>query len=120
ANNNDPPLLLRNSGGGNHFINIKLVGAKSNRDATGALVRLRAGGLDQVREISAGGSYFSHSDLRAHFGLGSAAGAESVEVVWPNGRRQIFRDVAAGKFYVVEEGKDHLGPQKFDRERASR
>src|SRR5215468_4881369 len=121
ANNNDPPLLLRNSGGGgNHFINFKLVGAKSNRDATGALIRLRAGGLNQVREISAGGSYFSHSDLRAHFGLGSAASVESVEVVWPNGLRQVFRDIAADRFYVMEEGKNNLGRQKFDRERASR
>ncbi|MGH9766691.1 MAG: ASPIC/UnbV domain-containing protein, partial [Blastocatellia bacterium] len=116
-----PPLLLRNSGGGgNHFINFKLVGAKSGRDATGALIRLRAGGLNQVREISAGGSYFSHSDLRAHFGLGSAASAESVEVLWPSGQRQVFRDVGADKFYVVEEGKNSLALQKFDRERASR
>src|SRR5262249_53088845 len=114
ANNNDPPLLLRNSGGsGNHFINFKLVGAKSNRDATGALIRVRAGGLNQVREISAGGSYFSHSDLRAHFGLGAATSAETVEVVWPSGLRQVFRDVAAGKFYVVEEGKNQLSQQRF-------
>jgi len=105
ANNNDPPLLLRNSGGGGHFINFKLVGAKSNRDATGALIRLRAGGLDQVREISAGGSYFSQSDLRVHFGLGSVTSAESVEVVWPSGQRQVFRNIAADRFYIVEEGR---------------
>jgi hypothetical protein len=64
--------------------------------------------------ISAGGSYFSHSDLRAHFGLWQNASAESVEVIWPSGQRQVFRDVAADRFYVIEEGKDRLAPQKFD------
>jgi hypothetical protein len=117
ANNNDPPLLLRNSGGGaNHFINFKLIGAKSNRDATGAVIRALASGMNQIREISAGGSYFSHSDLRAHFGLGAATSVESVEVLWPSGLRQVFRDVAAGKFYVVEEGKNQLGLQRFGKE----
>jgi hypothetical protein len=107
ANNNDPPLLLRNSGGSrNHFLNFKLIGVKSNRDATGARIRVRANGLTQLREISAGGSYFSHSDLRAHFGLGSGASAESVEVWWPSGQRQSFRQVAADKFYLIEEGKE--------------
>lgn len=107
ANNNDPPLLLRNSGGtGNHFLNFRLIGSKSNRDATGARIKVRAGGLTQVREISAGGSYFSHSDLRAHFGIGSNTSAESVEVVWPSGHRQVFRGVAADKFYTLDEGKE--------------
>ncbi|HEU0178096.1 MAG TPA: CRTAC1 family protein [Blastocatellia bacterium] len=113
ANNGDPPLLLRNGGAGAHFLNFKLVGAKSNRDATGARVRVRAGGLAQMREISAGGSYFSHSDLRAHFGLGQQPRAESVEVLWPSGQRQVFREVAADRFYVIEEGKSQLTPQKF-------
>ena len=107
ANNSDPPLLLRNSGGtGNHFLNFRLVGSKSNRDATGAKIKVRAGGVTQVREISAGGSYFSHSDQRAHFGIGSNTSAESVEVVWPNGHRQLFRGIAADKFYTIDEGKE--------------
>jgi hypothetical protein len=116
ANNDGPPLLLRNRGGESHFLNFELVGVKSNRDATGAMVRVRAGGQSQVREISAGGSYFSHSDLRAHFGLGAATAAESVEITWPSGQRQIFHDVPANKFYLVEEGKNEIGRQKFGRE----
>jgi hypothetical protein len=64
-------------------------------------------------EISAGGSYLSHGDLRAHFGLGQNVSAESVEVSWPAGQRQVFRDVAADRFYVIEEGKNQLSPQKF-------
>src|SRR5581483_1892193 len=116
ANNNDPPLLLRNSGAaGHHFLNFKLVCTKSNHDATGARVRVRAGGLTQIREIAAGGSYFSHSDLRAHFGLGKNSRVESVEVSWPSGARQTFRNVEADRFYLIEEGKDQIQSQKTGR-----
>jgi hypothetical protein len=114
GNNGDPPLLLHNGGGnGNHFLNFKLVGVKSNRDAMGARIRVAAGGISQIREIAGGGSYLSQSDLRANFGLGKATRAETVEVKWPSGTRQVFQNVSADKFYLVEEGKEQLGPQLF-------
>ena len=116
ANNGDPPLLLHNGGGtGNHFVNFRLVGTKSNRDAMGARVRIRTGSLWQVREIAGGGSYLSQSDLRAHFGLGKAAAVDNLEVSWPSGLRQSFEHVAADKFYVIEEGRQQLTLQKFSR-----
>jgi hypothetical protein len=114
GNNGDPPLLLHNSGGnGNHFLNFKLVGVKSNRDAMGARVRVVAGGISQIREIAGGGSYLSQSDLRAHFGLGKTTRAETVEVQWPSGQRQVFRNVDVDKFYRIEEGREQLGLQSF-------
>jgi hypothetical protein len=116
ANNGDPPLLLRNSGGnGNHFLNFRLSGTKSDRDAMGARIRVTAGTTSQVREIAGGGSYLSQSDLRANFGLGKAKRAETVEVTWPSGQRQTFRNVEADKFYWIEEGKDQLQLQQFAR-----
>jgi enediyne biosynthesis protein E4 len=116
ANNGDPPLLLHNGGApGKHFLSFKLVGTKSNRDAMGARIKLRAAGVSQIYEIAGGGSYLSQSDLRAHFGLGQSTAAESVEVSWPSGLRQVFRNVAADKFYVIEEGRDRLTLQKFGR-----
>ncbi|HLJ45411.1 MAG TPA: CRTAC1 family protein [Bryobacteraceae bacterium] len=112
GNNDDPPTLLRNrSGGSNHFVSFKLVGVRSNRDALGSRIRIKTGGVDQIREIAAGGSYMSHNDLRAHFGLGSSKQIENVEVTWPNGSKQNFHDVKADQFYVLEEGKDALKPQ---------
>src|SRR5438874_596858 len=114
ANNGDPPLLLRNSGGnGNHFVNVKLVGRKSNRDAMGARIRAAAGGLRQIREVAGGGSYLSQSDLRAHFGLGKSTRIDSIEVLWPSGLKQAFRDLEADKFYRIEEGRDEIGLQRF-------
>jgi enediyne biosynthesis protein E4 len=114
GNNGDPPLLLHNSGNnGNHFINFKLVGVKSNRDAMGAKVRVVAGGISQIREIAGGGSYLSQSDLRANFGLGKATRAETVEVQWPSGRHQVFRNVEVDKFYLIEEGRQEIGQQQL-------
>ena len=79
----------------------------------GARVHVRAGGLPQMREIYGGGSYLSQSDLRANFGLGKNTRIESVEISWPSGQKQSFKDVEADKFYVVEEGKDELKLQRF-------
>ena len=114
ANNDDPPTLLHNSGsGGNHFINFKLVGTKSNRDAMGARIRVLAGGISQIREIAGGGSYLSQSDLRANFGLGSAARADLVEVSWPSGAKQSFKDVPADKFWQIVESDSQITPQNI-------
>ena len=113
ANNGDPPLLLHNGGNGNHFVNFKLVGTKSNRDAIGARVRVVSGEISQIREIAGGGSYLSQSDLRASFGLGKAIVAETVEIKWPSGQTQTFHDVPSDKFYLIGEGQNELRLQRF-------
>jgi hypothetical protein len=114
GNNGDPPLLLHNSGSnGNHFLNLRLVGTKSNHDAMGARVRITAGGISQIREIAGGGSYLSQSDLRANFGLGKAAKVETLEVKWPSGLRQVFENIEVDRFYLLEEGKERLDVQHF-------
>jgi hypothetical protein len=114
ANNGDPPWVLRNEDArGNHFVNFRLVGTKSNRDAMGARIKLTAEGKEQIREIAGGGSYLSQSDLRANFGLGKLTRVEKVEVSWPSGIKQEFQDIAADKFYLIEEGADKLKLQKF-------
>ena len=114
ATNGDSPLLLHNSGGnGNHFLNFRLLGTKSNRDSMGARIRVVAGAISEIREIAGGGSYLSQSDLRANFGLAKASRAETVEVAWPSGLRQVFHNVEADKFYLLEEGKDQLQRQQI-------
>jgi hypothetical protein len=104
ANNDDPPSLLKNSGGPNHFVNIRLIGTRSNRDAIGARVKIKSGGLTQLREIQSAGSYLSQSDLRAHFGLGATAHIDAVEVDWPSGTHQTLKDLKGDRFYTLEEG----------------
>jgi enediyne biosynthesis protein E4 len=120
ANNGDSPLLLHNSAGnGNHFLNFRLTGTKSNRDAMGARIRVVAGTTSQIREIAGGGSYLSQSDQRANFGLGKSKLAEIVEVAWPSGQRQVFHNVEVDKFYLIEEGKDQLQLQQIARKPAA-
>ena len=113
ANNGGPPLLLRNGGNGNHFINFRLIGSKSNRDAMGARIRITAGATSQIREIAGGGSYLSQSDLRANFGLGPQTKAASVEIKWPSGLTQSFRDVAVDRFYTLREGENELRVEHY-------
>jgi enediyne biosynthesis protein E4 len=113
ADNGDPPLLLHNGGDENHFINFKLVGTTSNRDAMGARVHVVSGGISQIREIAGGGSYLSQSDLRANFGTGRATVAQTVEIKWPSGQTQTFHDVPADKFYLIAEGRNELRLQRF-------
>ena len=114
ANAGDPPLLLRNNGrAGNHFVNFRLIGTKSNRDGMGARIKLHAGEITQIREIAGGGSYLSQSDLRENFGLGGSYRVDSVEIAWPSGLKQTFFDLEADKFYVVQEGKNQIGTQKY-------
>ncbi|MGI9072393.1 MAG: CRTAC1 family protein [Bryobacteraceae bacterium] len=115
GNNGDPPLLLHNNGAtpGNHFVNFRLVGTRSNRDAMGTRIKVTSGGVSQIREITGGGSYLSQSDLRAQFGLGQQTRIESMEISWPSGLRQSFTGIDADRFYVVEEGKDDLRLQRF-------
>jgi enediyne biosynthesis protein E4 len=127
ANNGEAPLLLHNDGPArgprNHFINFKLAGTRSNRDAMGARIRVRTGGaegLNQMREIEGGGSFMSQSDLRANFGLGTSDFADEVEVQWPSGLHQTFRKVKGDRFYVITEGKAQLQLQQFAKGRSRR
>ena len=99
------PLILHNNGqAGAHWITFDLTGTKSNRLALGARVTIRAGGMTQTDEVRSGGSYLSQSDLRVHFGLGSATGIDSVEVRWPSGRVEALGHVAVDHIYQVLEG----------------
>jgi hypothetical protein len=104
-NQNDPPTLLRNLGESpNHWISIHTVGTKSNRDGIGARVEVQAGARRQIEEVMSGGSYLSQSDLRLHFGLGSATRIDRIRVRWPSGVLDHAGDVAADQFLVFEEG----------------
>jgi hypothetical protein len=102
-----PPMLLRNDGGSRagHWISLKLVGTRSNRNAVGAKVWLKAGGLTQVDEVHSGDSYISHSDWRLHFGLGAATKVAEVTIRWPNGTTEKLKNLSIDKVVTVVEGK---------------
>ncbi len=106
VNLSDRPTLLRNDATSTpHWITIRLIGTKSNRDAIGARVQVRSGGRTQIAEVRSGGSYLSHNDMRPHFGLGPATLADAVEIRWPSGLVETANNLAANRFYVAEEGR---------------
>jgi hypothetical protein len=63
-----------------------------------------SGGRRQARPVLSQTSYYSHDDLRLHFGLGSAARVDTIEVQWPSGTVDVLRDVAGRRLVRIREG----------------
>ena len=98
VNNHAPPTLLRNEGGNrNNWLQVKLIGAGTNRDAIGAKIQVRTADRTQVREIYAGDSYMSFNSLIAEFGVGNATQIETLQVTWQNGKTQKLHNIPANQ-----------------------
>ena len=111
-NMNEPPSLLRNDTlGKNHWLKIQLEATTSSRSAIGSRVTARYAGRMQVQEVMSQSSFLSVNDKRLHFGLGAAETAE-IEVRWPDGKRQTFPGVPAGRLTLIREGKGIVGSRK--------
>ena len=105
SNNGGVPQLLRNDGGNtNHWLEILLIGTKSNRDGVGARVKLIAGDLVQYDQRKGGGSYQSAPDPRLHFGLNRQTKVDTLEIKWPSGMVTHLRELPANRIIAVEEG----------------
>jgi len=104
-NNGQPPQLLRNDGGNaNHWLEILLIGTKSNRDGVGARVKIRAGDLTLYDQRKGGMSYQSAQDPRLHFGLGQYSKVDSIEIVWPSGMVTRLSGLKSDQMIAVQEG----------------
>ena len=88
-----------------HWIEIKLVGTKSNRDGIGARVEVFAGGKRHTAERVGGSGYLSQDDSRLHFGLGAATTIDKLIVRWPSGREQTLEKLDVDRVLTVEEPK---------------
>ena len=106
---------MRNDGGNRlPFLSLKLVGVRSNRSAIGAVVTLTAGGRKQVQQIESGSSFMSQSDLRVHFGLGSAKVVERIDIHWPfQNSVDSNANVKAKQFLAITEGKGITEARRF-------
>ncbi|MGQ9917660.1 MAG: CRTAC1 family protein [Bryobacteraceae bacterium] len=101
---NGPAKLYRNRlGAGRRWIALCLRGARNNRDAIGAKVRVTAGGLIQHNHVSTSTGYQCSSEKTLRFGLGAAEKADEVDITWPTGKRQILRNLPAGRVIEVTE-----------------
>jgi hypothetical protein len=103
------PALLRNvANNKSHWLGVKLAGEpkeKTPRDALGATVWLTTGKIRQRADLFSGAGYASNNEVCLHFGLGAAATADSLEVRWPNGTREIFAVTGVDRVVTVAQGK---------------
>ena len=89
----------------NGWLQVDLKAVKSNRDAIGAQLTLRAGSLLVYREVKGGEGFGATSQKRQHFGLGAARRIDSLEIRWPSGAVQKFEALDANQIIEVEEGR---------------
>jgi len=118
-NNGQRPQLFRNDGGNrNHWLQILLVGTKSNRDGVGARVKVVSGGRFLYDQRKGGRSYQSAHDPRLHFGLGQNPVVDSIEIRWPSGTVTRLENLRSDQVITVKEGAGVV-PREFPRVRQS-
>ena len=105
VNNGGQGVLLRNDGGNkNNWLELKLVGTKSNRSAIGARVKIVSGKVSQIREVNNQSSYLSQNSLTQHFGLAKFTKADTLNIRWPSGLNQQFLDIPVNRRIEITEG----------------
>jgi len=101
----DYPELLRNDGGNaNNWLEVFLIGTKSNRDGIGASLKLVSQGFTEYKQAEGGGSYMGANDPRIQFGLGKRTKIDSLEIKWPSGMVDKLSNVPINKIIAVKEG----------------
>ncbi len=104
-NMNEPPSLLRNDyKGANGWIGVQLQGTQTNPHGVGALVVVTTRGRTQAQAVLSQASYYSHNDVRLHFGLGASRSADRIEVRWPSGVIDTVKEVNGGQVLAIREG----------------
>lgn len=105
-----PSLLVNRRSGPNHWLGIRTVGTKSNRDGIGAQVTVKLGPRTLIQEVRSGSSYDSNNDMRLHFGLGSATRIDLLQIRWPSGLLERFGDMKIDRIIVLQEGSGKAQP----------
>ena len=112
-NRGDYPELLRNDGGNtNHWLEVLLIGTRSNRDGIGSSLKLTSEGFVHVEQAKGGMSYMSASDPRILFGLGRRTKIESLEITWPSGQVDRVTNVPIDRIIAVKE-RTGVVPREF-------
>ena len=106
----EPTILRNDSKSGNHWIQIRLRGTKTNRGGVGARVKVVSGNLTQIDEVHSGRGYQSHYGTRLHFGLGKRDRIDRVEVRWIGGGVDLIKNVRVDQLLKITEGSSNAKP----------
>lgn len=98
-----PQILMDRASNGDHWILLKLVGTKDNRDGLGTRVKITTADGVQYNQATTAVGYNSSSDKRVHFGLGKAATIDRIDLAWPTGVKQVLTKVKADQVLTVVE-----------------
>jgi enediyne biosynthesis protein E4 len=101
--NGPPEIFMNRTESGHHWIILKLVGVKDNRDGLGTRIKITTAHGSQYNEATTTLSYNSSSDKRVHFGLGEDAVIDQIELSWPTGVKQVLRGVKADQVLTIRE-----------------
>ncbi len=97
----EPTILRNDSPGENHWIRIRLVDPRGNRDGVGARVKVVTGDVTQTDAVHSGQGYQSHFGMQPHFGLGKADHVDRIEVHWLGGTVDVLRNVSADRVLTI-------------------
>ena len=117
--NESPQLIRSDTSLNNNWIKVRTIGTKSNRSGIGARLKCvtqatgEATPHSQIDEVRSGGGYFSQNDLRIHFGLGRALKVDLLEIRWPSGTVESFKNVMANQLIYVKEGEGIVRKVEF-------
>ena len=100
-----PNAFYRSEGFGNHYLVLELEGVESNRDGIGAKVRVQAGDLVQYQEVASGYSFGNSNSLELEFGLGARQRVDRIDITWPSGQVDVYRDLEADQHLLLREGE---------------
>ncbi len=103
--NDTPQLLMNRTSGEGHWILLKLVGTRDNRDGLGTRIKITTSEGVQYNQATTAVGYNSSSDERVHFGLGKAAVVDKIELWWPTGVKQVLTQIKADEVLTVVEGR---------------
>jgi len=103
------PVLLNNEGNGNYWLGISLVGKYGPASALGALVTIKTAGKIQVLINQPANTYLSYNDPRIHIGLGKYNQIDQLEITWPQGEKEIYKDIEVNQYLEIVQGKGIIG-----------
>ncbi|WP_214483035.1 CRTAC1 family protein [Bacillus sp. SM2101] len=108
ANQSAPAKVYSNNQHNEHnWIKIDLTGVfPSNVEAIGTRLTFTNNGVKTVIEKDGGNSFGAQSDPRVHLGLGKSTALDQLEIMWPSGEKQVFKNIRANQIISVTEGND--------------
>ncbi len=108
-NSRREPTIMRNDlASVNHWLQVRLRGTHTNRDGVGAHVSVVCGDLTQIAEVHSGQGYQSHYGTRLHFGLGTHAQVDRVEVRWIGGGLDVHEQLDADQTIIITEREPQI------------